>query len=197
MRKIILIASVSVDGYFEGLNRDISWHLVDEELHQHFNDMSREMGAFIDGRVTYELMADYWPTADQDPHSTAVEAEFAGIWRDIPKIVFSRTLTEAGWNTTVMHDVVPEEIAELKAQPGGDIALSGANLTATFLRLGLVDEYRIYVHPVVLGQGNGRPLFESPDIRMNLKLAGTHAFGNGVVLLHYESVSPGRGSRGP
>jgi dihydrofolate reductase len=85
-----------------------------------------------------------------------------------------------------MHDVVPEEIAELKAQPGGDIALSGANLTATFLRLGLVDEYRIYVHPVVLGQGNGRPLFESPDIRMNLKLAGTHAFGNGVVLLHYE-----------
>lgn len=186
MRKIILMASVSVDGYFEGLDRDISWHSVDEELHQHFNDECRAFGAFLDGRITYELMADYWPTADQDPNSTAVEAEFAGIWRDMPKIVFSRTLTAAGWNTTVMRDVVPEKIAELKAQPGGDLALGGANLAATFMRHGLVDEYRIYVHPVVLGQGQGRPLFEAPDVRMNLKLARTRTFGNGVVLLQYE-----------
>lgn len=186
MRKIILMASVSVDGYFEGLDRDISWHKVDEELHQHFNDECRTLGAFLDGRITYELMAGYWPTADQDPNSTAVEVEFARIWRDIPKIVYSRTLTDAGPNTTVVHDVVPEEVAELKAQPGGDLAVSGANLAATFMRHGLIDEYRIYVHPVVLGQGKGRPLFESPDIRLNLKLTGTHAFGNGVVLLHYE-----------
>ncbi|KIS28913.1 deaminase [Arthrobacter sp. SPG23] len=186
MRKIILMASVSVDGYFEGLDRDISWHKVDEELHQHFNDECRTLGAFLDGRITYELMAGYWPTADQDPNSTAVEVEFARIWRDIPKIVYSRTLTDAGWNTTVMHDVVPEEIAALKAQPGGDLAVSGANLGATFMRLGLIDEYRIYVHPVVLGQGKGRPLFESPDVRLNLKLAGTRTFGNGVVQLRYE-----------
>ncbi|MBP1137893.1 dihydrofolate reductase [Arthrobacter sp. PvP023] len=186
MRKIILMASVSVDGYFEGLDRDISWNLVDEELHQHFNDECKALGGFLDGRITYELMAGYWPTADQDPNSTAVEVEFASIWRDMPKFVFSRTLTDADWNTTVMHDVVPEEIAKLKAQPGGDLAVSGANLAATFMRLGLIDEYRIYVHPVVLGQGKGRPLFESPDVRLNLKLLGTHTFGNGVVLLHYE-----------
>ena len=85
-----------------------------------------------------------------------------------------------------MRDVVPEKIAELKAQPGGDLALGGANLAATFMRHGLVDEYRIYVHPVVLGQGLGRPLFEAPDVRMNLKLARTRTFGNGVVLLQYE-----------
>ena len=184
MRKIILMMSVSLDGFFEGLDRDISWHLVDEELHQHFNDESRAMGGFLDGRVMHELMADYWPTADQDPNSTAVEAEFAGIWRDMPKFVFSRTLTTAEWNTKVIHDVVPEEIMELKAQPGGDLAVGGANLAAAFMRHGLIDEFRLYVHPVVLGQG--RPLFESPDIRMNLNLAGTRTFGNGVVLLRYE-----------
>lgn len=184
MRKIILMMSVSIDGYFEGPDRDISWHLVDEELHQHFNDECRAMGGFMDGRITYGLMADFWPTADKDPDSTAAMAEFAGIWRDMPKFVFSRTLTKADWNTKVIRDVVPEEIMELKAQPGGDLALGGANLAATFMRHGLIDEYRLYVHPVVLGKG--RPLFQSPDVRMNLQLAGTRTFGNGVVLLHYE-----------
>ena len=183
MRKIILMMSVSLDGYFEGPDRDISWHLVDEELHRHFNEQCKAMGAFMDGRVTHELMAEFWPTADRDPDSSAAMVEFAGIWRDMPKFVFSRTLTTADWNSTVIRDVVPEEIAELKAQPGGDIALGGANLAATFMEQGLIDEYRIYVHPVVLGRG--RPLFESPNVRMNLKLAGTQAFGNGVVLLHY------------
>ncbi|MDI3213993.1 dihydrofolate reductase family protein [Arthrobacter sp. AL12] len=79
--------------------------------------------------------------------------EFAGIWREMPKFLFSRTLTQADWNTTVIPDVVPEQIAELKAQPGGDVALSGANLASTFIRHGLIDEFRILVHPVVLGQG--------------------------------------------
>jgi len=184
MRKIILMVSVSLDGFFEGPDRDISWGLVDEELHQHFNDECRAMGAFMDGRITYELMAEFWPTAEQDPDCTPVMAEFAGIWRDMPKLVYSRTLTSAEWNTTVIHDVVPEEIEQLKEQPGGDLALNGANLAATFMRHNLIDEYRIYVHPVVLGRGH--PLFQSPDVRLNLTLAGTQTFGNGVVQLRYE-----------
>jgi dihydrofolate reductase len=143
------------------------------------------MGAFMFGRVTHELMANYWPTADQNPGISAPMVEFAGIWRDMPKFVFSRTLTQVGWNTTVIHDVVPEQIAELKAQPGGDIALSGANLASSLMRHGPIDEWRILVHPVVLGQG--RPLFEAPDLRTDLRLKGTRAFGNGVVLLHYSS----------
>ena len=183
MRKIILMMSVSLDGFFEGPERDISWHRVDEELHSYFNDQCRAMGAFMDGRVTHELMAGFWPTADQDSDSSPTMTEFAGIWRDKPKFVFSRTLTQADWNTTVISDVVPEQIAELKAQTQGDIALSGANLASTFMRLGLIDEFHICVHPVVLGKG--RPLFESPDIALDLKLKGTRAFGNGVVLLHY------------
>ncbi|RNL51803.1 dihydrofolate reductase [Arthrobacter oryzae] len=177
--------SVSLDGFFEGPGRDISWSLVDDELHRHFNEQCRAMGAFMHGRVTHELMADFWPTADQDPDNSAPMVEFAGIWRDMPKFVFSRTLTQAGWNATVIDDVVPEHIAELKAQPGGDIGLGGANLAAAFMRHGLVDEFRIYVHPVVLGQG--RPLFEAPDVRMNLRLEETRTFGNGVVLLRYSS----------
>jgi dihydrofolate reductase len=185
MRKIILMMSVSLDGFFETADRDISWHLVDDELLRHLNEQFRTMGAFMFGRVTHELMAGYWPTADQDPDISAEMFEFAGIWRAMPKFVFSRTLTQASWNTTVIHDVVPEQIAELKAQPGGDIALSGANLASTFMRHGLIDEFRILVHPVVLGQG--RPLFEAPGVRMDLRLEGTRTFGNGVVLLHYSS----------
>lgn len=88
MRKIILMMQVSLDGYFEGPDRDISWHMVDDELHRYFNDELRNMGGFLDGRVTHDLMAGFWPTADADPSSPAPMAEFAGIWRDMPKIVY-------------------------------------------------------------------------------------------------------------
>jgi dihydrofolate reductase len=128
-------------------------------------------------------MAEFWPTADRDPASPRFVAEFAPIWREMPKIVFSSTLVEAGWNSTVVREVVPEEIQKLKAGSGGDLLLGGAALAATFMRLGLIDEYRIYVHPVVIGRG--RPLFQ-PDLRIGLRLAETRAFGNGVVLLRYE-----------
>ena len=108
MRDVVLMLSVSVDGYFEGPNRELDWHLVDDEVHAHFNDVLRDAGAFLSGRRTHELMAGYWPTADQDPDSPPPVAEFAGIWRDKPKIVYSRTLTGADWNTRVVRDVVPE-----------------------------------------------------------------------------------------
>lgn len=182
MRKIVLMMSVSLDGFFEGPDRELDWHLVDDELHRHFNEVAAAMSAFLDGRVSYEMMAAYWPTADSDPSSTAPEVEFAGIWREMPKFVFSRTLERADWNTIVVRDVVPEEIRELKARPGGDMAVGGADLAAAFQRHDLIDEYRLYVHPVVLGQG--RPLF-SPDTRIDLRLEETRTFGNGVVLLRY------------
>jgi dihydrofolate reductase len=185
MRKIVLMSSVSLDGYIEGPNRDIDWHLVDDELHRHFNTMLSSMGAFLSGRVTYELMAEFWPTADADPSTPAPMAEFAGIWREMPKIVYSKTLEHADWNTTIVRDVVVDELLALKAQPGGDLALSGADLAATFLRHDLVDEYRVYVHPVVIGRG--KPLFPTADIKISLQLAEARAFGNGVVLLRYSA----------
>ncbi|RKR29932.1 dihydrofolate reductase family protein [Arthrobacter oryzae] len=183
MRKIILAMQVSLDGFFEGPDRDLSWHMVDDELHRHFNDHLVTMGAFLEGRVMHELMAEFWPTADADPASPAPVAEFARIWRDMPKIVYSRTLTAADWNTTVVRDVVAEEVLELKAQPGGDLALGGADLADTFRRLGLIDEYWLYVHPVLIGQG--RPLFKSADTRAQFRLMETRGFGNGVALLRY------------
>jgi dihydrofolate reductase len=187
VRKVILMMSVSADGYIEGPNRELDWHRVDDELHSHFNEQLRTMGAFLDGRVTYDLMARFWPTADKDPSSTAPMVEFARIWRDMPKIVFSRTLERADWNTTVVRDVVPEQIRELKARPGGDLALGGADLAAVFLRHRLVDELRLYVHPVVIGRG--KPLFHPGDARTDLQLAETRTFGNGVVLLRYDVVT--------
>jgi dihydrofolate reductase len=184
MRKIIWMMSVSLDGFMEGPDRELDWHLVDDELHRHFNELLGAMGAFLGGRVTHELMAAYWPTADADPASSEAEVEFARIWRDMPKSVYSRTLERAGWNTTVIREVVPEEVVALKAQPGGDLALGGADLAATFMRLGLIDEYRLYVHPVVIGRG--KPMFPPAEARVSLRLAETRAFGNGVVLLRYQ-----------
>jgi dihydrofolate reductase len=184
MRKIILMMSVSLDGFFEGPNRDLHWHLVDDELHSHFNEQLATMSVFLDGRVTYELMAGYWPTADADPSSSGPMAEFARIWRDMPKIVFSRTLERADWNTTVVRELVPEEIMKLTAEPGGDMVIGGAGLAAGFMRHDLVDEFRIYVHPVLIGQG--RPLFRPSDAKVDLRLVETRRFGNGVVLLRYQ-----------
>jgi dihydrofolate reductase len=184
MRKVVLMMSVSLDGFIEGPNREIDWHMVDDELHTHFNEELAAMGAFLSGRVTYELMAGFWPTADQDPANTAPMVEFARIWRDTPKIVFSKTMEEARWNTSVLRDVVPQEIADLKAQSGGDLALGGADLAAAFMRYDLIDEYRIYVHPVAIGRG--KPLFQALEARIELRLDGTRTFGNGVVLLRYE-----------
>ena len=184
MRKIILMMSVSVDGFIEGPDRELDWHMVDDELHSHFNEQLSAMGAFLNGRVTYELMARFWPTADTNPSSTGPMVEFARIWRDMPKIVFSRTLERADWNTTVVRDVIAEEIQELKAQPGGDLVLGGADLAAAFMRHDLIDEYRLYVHPIVIGQG--KPLFQPSDTKINLRLAETRTFGNGVVLLRYQ-----------
>jgi dihydrofolate reductase len=188
MRKIILMMSVSLDGFIEGPDRQIDWHRVDDELHRHFNEYLGSLGAFLNGRVTHELMAAFWPTADTDPESTPAMVEFSHIWREKPKFVYSRTLEQAGWNTTVVRDVVPEEVRALKARTGGDLGLGGAELAAAFREHDLIDEYRIYVHPVLIGKG--KPLFAPSGsgafAPVGLRLAGTRTFGNGVVLLHYE-----------
>ena len=186
MSRIVLMLSVSLDGYIEGPGRDIGWHQVDDEVHDHFNEVLGAMGAFLDGRVTYELMAEFWPTADADPAAPRAMAEFARIWRDMPKIVYSRTLDRADWNATIVRSVVPDEVAEFKTRFRGDLALGGANLASTFLQADLVDEFRIYVHPVLIGDGT--PLFPRAQTRRPLRLVETRTFGNGVLLLRHERL---------
>ena len=192
MRKVILMMSVSVDGFFEGPNHDLTWNRVDEELLTHINGELATKGAFLHGRVTHELMAAYWPTADEAPEATPTVVEFARIWRDMPKLVYSRTLDHVDWSTTVVREVVPEEVVALKRQPGGDLMVGGADLAATFRRHDLIDEYRLYIHPVAIGEGSR--LFPA-DARLSLRLIDTRVFGSGVVLLRYEPLGdPGQTS---
>jgi len=187
VRKIVVMMSVSVDGFFEGPKRELDWHLVDDEVHDHFNEVAGGMSAFLNGRVLYELMVAFWPTADRDPKNSRPVREFSRIWRDKPKLVFSKTLEHADWNTTIVRELDSHAIERLKREPGGDMFLGGADLAAAFARYGLVDEYRLYVHPVVLG--GGKRLFARSDERQSLRLAESRTFGNGVVLIRY-AVNP-------
>ncbi len=184
MRKVIYSMNVSLDGFVEGPNRELDWSTPDEELHRFWNDRTRESGAFLYGRRMYELMADFWPTADSSPSAPDYIAEFARIWRDTPKIVFSTSLEKVDWNSRLVRDNIAEEVTTLKAQPGKDMDVGGPTLASTLMRLGLIDGYGPVVHPVVLG--GGAPFFPPLDTPIGLRLVGTRTFGSGVVYLRYQ-----------
>ncbi len=182
MGKLIYSMMTSLDGYVETPDRSIDWVIVDEEVHRFANDEARERGAFLHGRRLYELMAGFWPTADDDPAAPSYVAEFARIWRDKPKVVFSKTLERVEWNSRLAREVVAGEVAELKREYG-DLEVGGPTLAATCARLGLIDEYGLYVNPVVLGSGT--PFFPTLDRRIDLRLVETRTFGSGVVFVRY------------
>ena len=173
---------VSLDGFIAGPGGEIDWSAPDEELHRFHNQQVRETGAQLYGRRLYEAMLP-WETADQSPSRAAHELEFARIWRDTPKIVFSRTLERVEGNARLVRDGAAEEVARLKQEPGKDLAVGGAGLASTFVELGLVDEYRLFVSPVVLGAGT--PYFPALDHRIDLELLETRTFGARVVYLRY------------
>jgi dihydrofolate reductase len=133
-------------------------------------------------------MAGYWPTAEADPAATPAMVEFARIWRDKPKIVFSRTLQRVDWNSRLVRDDAAAEVARLKAEPGFDMDVGGPTTAAPLIRLDLIDEYRLYVHPVILGAGTR--YFAALEDRIALKLVETRTFDSGVVYLHYQSTIP-------
>jgi len=184
MNKVILFVQISLDGFFEGPNKELDWNMVDDELHAHILEVLRPMGGFLSGRVTWELMAAFWPTADADPASTPFVKEFAPLWRGMPKVVYSKTLASAGWNTTIARDVVRDEVEELRLRARGGLIVGGGDLGAAFMDQDLIDEYRIYVHPIRIGEG--KRLFPPSKEKVLLRLAETRTFGNGVVLLRYE-----------
>jgi dihydrofolate reductase len=182
MGKLVYSLGISLDGFIEGPDRDISWHRVDEELHAYFNEKFAAFDAFVSGRVTYEMMAEYWPTADENPDSTPAEVEFARIWRDKPKFVYSTTLERAHWNTTIVRDIVPDEVRALKEQFDGDLVVGGPVIAAQLIPHGLIDEFHVNVNPVAIG--GGTPMFPAGH-RLDLELIGTRTFGNGVAVLRY------------
>ena len=182
MRKIILFNLVTLDGFFEGLNGEIDWHNVDEEFNAFAIDQLNSADGLLFGRVTYQLMASYWPT----PAATTDDPIVANKMNTMSKIVFSKTLEKVEWNNTrLVKEHAAEEISKLKQQPGRDLFLFGsATLAATLIQNGLIDEYRIMVNPVILG--SGRPLFKGIQEKLNLKLLKTKTFQNGNVLLYYQ-----------
>ena len=182
MRKLIYSMGVSLDGFIAGPGGEIDWSGPDEELHRFHNQQALELGGHLLGRRLYETML-YWETAHEDPSAAEPELEFARIWQELPKIVFSKTLEKVEGNATLVRDVVPDEIAKLKAEPGKDLAVGGAGLASTFSKLGLIDEYQLFVSPVVLGAGT--PFFPPLDERINLELVETRTFGSRVVYVRY------------
>ena len=184
MRKIIYSINVSLDGYIEDANGSLDWTINAAELLQYFSDQERDISRALYGRRLYELMAAYWPTSDSDPSATPEMLEYGKVWRNTPRLVFSTTLDHVEHNSRLASRLDAEEITALKSQPGGDMIVAGANLAASFLRLGLVDEIRPVVHPVVLG--GGKPMFPSLNAPLNLTLLKTRPFTSGAVGLRYE-----------
>jgi dihydrofolate reductase len=186
MRKVIYMTSISVDGYIEAARGDPSWMFPDEQLHRHFNELESSIDTHLYGRRMYELMAAYWPTADEKPSAPAYEVEYARIWKSVPKIVFSRTLHRVDWNSRLVKGDALEEVARLKEHPGKDMSIGGAGLASTLGEGGLIDEYRLYIVPIILG--GGKPMFRELCDRINLSLVEVQRFASDVVLLRYRRL---------
>ena len=185
MRKLIYSMTVSLDGFVADPRGEIDWSVPDEELHRFHNDRVRETGVELCGRGLYEVMT-YWDTVHEDPSASDYVLDFARIWQALPKIVFSTTLERVQGNARLATRGVAEEVAELKAQPGKDLAVGGAGLAATCIRLGLVDEFHLFFSPVVLG--GGTPFFPPLEQRVELELLETRTFASRIVYVRYGRV---------
>lgn len=176
---------VSLDGYIEGEDHDLSWHNVDEEFNDFAIPQTESVGTLLFGRRTYELMRDFWPTEE----ARTADPKVAHLMNTTPKVVFSRTLgkteeTEYWKNVRLVKENVVEEVQKLKNEEGKDLAVYGSNnLCVTLLEHDLLDELRIMVNPVVIGKGT--PLFSGMQKRVNFQLMSSREFKNGNVLLTY------------
>jgi dihydrofolate reductase len=176
---------MSLDGFMAGPGGELDWFVVNDEFFEYSKDLLNNVDAILFGRVTYQGMASYWPTA------TVNDSILADRMNNLPKIVFSKTLDSAEWgkwnNATVVKDNIADEIVKLKQQPGKDLVIFGSqSIVATLTQLGLIDEYQIIVNPVVLGRG--KPFFEGVAKQIKLHLLWTKNFSTGVVVLAYEPV---------
>ncbi len=184
MRKLIYSMTVSLDGFIAGPDGEIDWTVPDEELFRFHTEQVQETGVHLCGRRLYEAMV-YWETAEEGP-LVAEHVKFAQIWKALPKIVFSTTLESVVGNTRLAGDGVGEELSRLREQPGKDIAVGGAGLARACMKLELIDEWRLFVSPVLLG--GGTPYFPTLNERINLELVETKTFNSRVIYLCYRRV---------
>ncbi|MET8413690.1 dihydrofolate reductase family protein [Streptomyces sp. NPDC005195] len=183
MRRVTYSMNVSLDGYIAGPDGGLNWTEPDEEVFRFWIDEIREVGVHLLGRRLYETML-YWETADQDPSLDESKLEWTALWKPLPKVVFSTTLPAVQGNARSASGSLAEEIERLRAEPGeGDIAIGGATLAAEAAASGLIDEYRLMVHPVLVG--GGIPFFPRHERRADLELVGTRTFNSKFVHLRY------------
>ena len=177
------MGGISLDGFVAGPDGDFGWGAPDEELHQFHNDRVRTQGAQLLGRKLYETMV-YWDTVQEDPDAGPIELDFAKIWLALPKVVFSSTLTSVvGENTRLASGSVADEVQALKESIDGDIAVGGPGLAAECAKLDLIDEYIVFVSPVLVG--GGTPAFGALHEQHDLELLETRTFGSRVVYMRY------------
>ncbi|GAE30258.1 dihydrofolate reductase family protein [Alkalihalobacillus hemicellulosilyticus] len=185
-RKVIYSQMVSLDGYIEGPQHEIDWGKPGEQLFRHFNEQEKVFDTHLYGRKTYENMRDYWSERGQARDASKDEVAFARIWNEIKKVVFSNTLKKVEGNSILVHNDIEAVINQLKEQRGKHMSLGGATLAETFMNLGLIDEYHLYIHPILLG--GGRRLFPSLRAKTNLKLIDSKVFDQTVVMLRYTPI---------
>lgn len=185
MRKIISFMHISLDGFVAGPNGELDWVKVDEEIFDHVGQRIRTGDTSLYGRVTYQMMEDYWPTAGDTPTATKHEIEHAKWYKDVRKIVLSKTITEAGLtNTKIISDNLIAQINEIKQDDGEDILLFGSpTATHSLIQLDLIDGYWLFLNPIILGQGI--PLFTDIKDKIKLNLLTTRQFACGVTELNY------------
>ncbi len=183
MRKIIFLTMISLDGCMEKPGASPDWVSVDEELFRFLNNLERQVGGYLWGRGMYENNLALWAAAD--PRSMpAYQVEYLEIWKQIPTIVFSSTLERVEGNARLEHGDPVAVVARLKEQPGPDLSVGGVQLASTLIQAGLVDEYRLFFQPIILGAG--RPIFPALNEAVRLKLVETHTLHSGVVYLRYQ-----------
>jgi dihydrofolate reductase len=175
--------NVSLDGYIVGPDGGLEWSALDEELFRFATDEVGQVGVYLLGRRLYEAMR-YWETADQDPSISDTERRFAAVWTSLPKVVFSRTLSVVEGSNRLATGSLAEEVERWRTEPGqGDIAIGGATLAAEAADLGLIDEYGLRVHPVLIGAGTS--FFPRAGRRADLELIDSRIFRSGVMYLRY------------
>lgn len=186
MAKLLSSGIVSLDGYTADADGAFDWSAPDEEVHQFVNDLERRTGTYLYGRRMYDVMS-AWDDDAITEGEPAVIRDYASIWRAADKIVYSSTLQSPRTaRTRIERNFDPTAIERLKAAEERDISIGGSNLSAQAIRAGLVDEFHLFVNPVLVG--GGTPFFP-PDIRINLILLGEHRFAGGVVHLHYRALT--------
>lgn len=184
MGKLIYSMSVSLDGFIVGPDGEFDWTAPDEELHRFHNERVRQLGGHILGRHLYETML-VWDTVDEESSVSDYEVEFARLWQNLPKFVFSTTLESVeGANTTLLTGDVAREVGRLKSQIGGDLGVGGARLAAVCIEQNLIDEYGLFTYPTIVGGGIG--FFPTHHQRIDLELVETRTFGGRVVYLRYQ-----------